>query len=118
ATEEKAAQTETKEPPKVFKIDLDGIQNRIVALAVPPAVIRNLDASKEAIYYSTSPIQGLSGPIPGEERAIRAYDLKDRKSRIVLEGADRFVLSRDGSKLLYRAEDDGPVGIIDAKVRK
>jgi tricorn protease len=60
----------------------------------------------------------LSGPIPGEERAIRAYDLKDRKSRVVLEGADRFVLSRDGSKLLYRAEVDGPVGIIDAKVRK
>ena len=117
-TGEKTAQTETKEPPKVFRIDLDGIQNRIVALAVPPAVIRNLDASKEAIYYSTSPIQGLSGPIPGEERAIRAYDLKDRKSRVVLEGADRFVLSRDGSKLLYRAEDDGPVGIIDAKVRK
>jgi tricorn protease len=80
-TGEKTAQTETKEPPKVFRIDLDGIQNRIVALAVPPAVIRNLDASKEAIYYSTSPIQGLSGPIPGEERAIHAYDLKERKEQ-------------------------------------
>jgi tricorn protease len=114
-TGEKTAQTETKDAPKVFRIDLDGIQNRIVALAVPPAVIRNLDASKEAIYYSTSPIQGLSGPIPGEERAIRAYDFVDRKSKVVLEGADRFVLSRDGSKLLYRAEDDGPIGIIDAK---
>lgn len=114
-TGEKTAQTETKEPPKVFRIDLDGIQNRIVALAVPPAVIRNLGASKEAIYYSTSPIQGLSGPIPGEERAIRAYDFVDRKTKVVLEGADRFVLSRDGSKLLYRAEDDGPMGIIDAK---
>jgi tricorn protease len=114
-TGEKTAQTETKEPPKVFRIDLDGIQNRIVALAVPPAVIRNLDASKEAIYYSTSPIQGLSGPIPGEERAIRAYDFVDRKTKVVLEGADRFVLSRNGSKLLYRAEDDGPIGIIEAK---
>jgi tricorn protease len=117
-TGEKTAQTDTKEAPKVFRIDLDGIQNRIVALAVPPAVIRNLDASKEAIYYSTSPIQGLSGPIPGEERAIRAYDFVDRKSKVVLEGADRFVLSRDGSKLLYRAEDDGPMGIIDAKLHR
>jgi tricorn protease len=115
-TEEKTAQTETKEPPKVFKIDLDGIQNRIVALAVPPAIIRNLDASREAIYYSTSPIQGLSGPIPGEERAIHAYDLKERKDKVLLEGADRFALSHDGSKLLYRAEDDGPVGILDAKL--
>ncbi len=116
ATEEKATQTETKEPPKAFRIDLEGIQNRIVALAVPPAVIRSYDASKDTIYYSTSPIQGLSGPIPGENRAIHAYDLKDRKDKVLLDGADQFALSTDGSKLLYRAEGDGPVGIIDAKV--
>jgi tricorn protease len=113
--EEKATQTETKEPPKVFKIDLDGIQGRIVALAVPPAVIRGLDASKDAIYYSTSPIQGLSGPLPGESSAIHAYDLKERKDKVLLDGADRFALSHDGSKLLYRAEGEGPAGIIDAK---
>ena len=121
ASEEKATQTAIKEPPKVFKIDLDGIQNRIVALAAPPAVIRSLDASKEAIYYSTSPIRGLSGPLPGESPAIHAYDLKEHKDKVVLEGADRFALSRDGSKLLYRTEHEGehegPVvaGIIDAK---
>jgi tricorn protease len=115
ATEEKAEQTETKEPPKVFKIDLDGIQNRIVALAVPPAVIRTFDASKDSIYYSTAPIQGLSGPLPGENPAIHAYDIKERKDKVLLEGAARFALSHDGSKLFYRAEGDGPVGIIDAK---
>jgi tricorn protease len=114
--EEKPAQTETKEPPRVFKIDVDGIQNRIVALAVPPAVIRGFDASKDAIYYSTSPIQGLSGPLPGETPAIHAYDLKERKDKVLLEGADHFALSHDGSKLLYRADGgDGAVGIIDAK---
>jgi tricorn protease len=114
--EEKPAQTETKEPPRVFKIDVDGIQNRIVALAVPPAVIRGFDASKDAIYYSTSPIQGLSGPLPGESPAIHAYDLKERKDKVLLEGADHFALSHDGSKLLYRADGgDGAVGIIDAK---
>jgi tricorn protease len=113
--EEKAAEPEKKEPPKVFKIDLDGIQNRIVALAVPPAVIHGFDASKDAIYYSTSPIQGLSGPLAGENPAIHAYDLKERKDKVLLDGADHFALSHDGSKLLYRAEGDGPVGIIDAK---
>jgi len=115
ATEEKAAQTESKEPPREFKIDLNGIQNRIVALAVPPAVIRSLDASKDAIYYSTSPIQGLSGPLPGEGSAIHAYDMKEHKDKVLLEGADRFALSKDGTKLLYRAEGEGPVGIVDAK---
>lgn len=115
ATEQKAAQTEAKEPPKVFKIDLEGIQNRIVALAVPPAVIYTFDASKDSIYYSTSPIRGLSGPLAGENPAIHAYDLKERKDKVLLDGADRFALSTDGTKLLYRAEGEGPVGIIDAK---
>jgi tricorn protease len=80
-------------------------------------VIRNLDASKEAIYYSTSPIQGLSGPLPGESRAIHAYDLKERKDKVLLDGADRFALSHDGSTLLYRAEGEGEarMGIIDTK---
>jgi len=116
-TEEKSVETETKQPPRVFKIDLDGIQNRIIALATPPAQIRNFDASKDAIYYSSSPIQGLSGPILGETPAIHAYDLKDRKDKVLIEGADRFVLSYDGSKLLYRAEGDGPpkFGVVDAK---
>ena len=115
-TEEKAVETESKEPPRVFKIDLAGIQDRIVALATPPAVIRSLDASKDAIYYSSAPIRGLSGPLPGETPAIHAYDLKDRKDKVLVEGADRFVLSFDGSKLLYRADAEGPrFGIIDAK---
>ncbi len=116
ATDDKATQTETKEPPKEFKIDLDGIQNRIVALAVPPAVIRGLDASKEAIYYSTVPIQGLSGPIAGENPAIHAYDLKERKDKVLLEGTEHFALSHDGSKVAYRVDGEGAqIGIIDAK---
>ena len=115
-SEEKTSETETKEPPKVFKIDLDGIQDRIVALAVPATVIHSFDVSKDAIYYSTSPIQGLSGPIAGEASAIHAYDLKERKDKVLLEGTDRFALSHDGSKLAYRADgESGPVGIIDAK---
>jgi tricorn protease len=114
-SDEKSAETEKKEPPKVFKIDLDGIQNRVVALTVPPAQIRGFDASKDAIYYSTSPIGGLSGPVPGEEPAIHAYDLKDRKDKVVMEGAMRFALSSDGSKLMYRGDGAPKFGIIDAK---
>ncbi len=117
-SEEKTAGTDTKEPPRVFKVDLDGIQNRIVALAIPPAVIESFDASKDAIYFGTAPIGGLSGPIPGEEPAIHAYDLKDRKDKVLIEGANHFALSSDGSKLLYAsAGHEGPpkYGIIDAK---
>ena len=75
-------------------------------------------AAKGFIYYSTTPIQGLSGPIPGESPAIHVYDLKERKDKVLLDGAQRFALSFDGSKLLYEAEggrDGHTYGIIDAK---
>ena len=107
-----------KDKPVEVKIDLDGIQDRVVALGVDPANIRAFAAGKGFLYYSTAPVQGLSGPIAGEESAVRAYDLKERKESTLIEGVERFALSFDGSKLLY--EGDGPrgahtYGIIDAK---
>jgi tricorn protease len=107
-----------KEKPKEFRIDLDGIARRIVALPIEPAVINTYLASKGFIFYSTTPIQGLSGPIPGESPAIHVYDLKERKDKVLIDGVQRFALSFDGSKLLYEAEggrDGHTYGIIDAK---
>jgi tricorn protease len=109
---------ETKEAAKEFRIDLDGLQDRAVALPSPPANMRAFGAAKGYIYYSTTPIQGLSGPIPGETSALHAYDLKDRKDKVVIEGVERFAVSFDGSKLLYEGEggrDGHSYGIIDAK---
>ncbi len=109
-----------KEKPVEVKIDLDGIQDRTVALPTDPAVIRTFSAAKGFLYYSTAPVQGISGPLPGESAAVHVYDLKDRKEKTLIENVQRFALSFDGSKLLY--QDDGgqrggthTYGIIDAK---
>jgi len=107
-----------KEKLKEFKIDLDGIQDRVVALPGDPAVIRVLLPAKGYVYYSSVPIQGLSGPIPGEGPAVHAYDFKEHKQKTVIEGVEHFALSFDGSKLLYEADADHgehKYGIIDAK---
>ncbi len=117
---EKAPEEKTKEneKPAQFRIDLEGIQNRIVALPIEPAVIRGLAAAKGYIYYSTAPIQGLSGPIPGGNSQLEVYDLKERKNKTLIENVERFALSFDGSKLLYQeaGEHKPPrFGIIDAK---
>ena len=107
-----------KEKPREFRVDLEGIQNRIVALPTEPAVINTYLASKGFIYYSTTAVQGLSGPIPGESPAVHVYDLKERKDKVLVEGVQRFALSFDGSKLLYEADggrDGHSYGIIDAK---
>jgi tricorn protease len=104
---------DSKDAAKNFRIDLEGIQNRIVALPVPPAVVGGLGAAKGFVYFSTQPVSGLSGPIPGEEPALHAYDLKERKQATIIEGIDRWTISFDGSKILYKAKET--YGIIDAK---
>jgi len=111
--EEKPGEKEAKDVAKNFRIDLDGIQDRIVALPVPPAIITELYAAKGFLYYSTQPVQGLSGPLPGEEPAIHAFDFKERKEKTLIEGPTRWAISFDGSKILYQARDT--YGIIDAK---
>jgi tricorn protease len=116
--EEEKPKEKEKEAAKEFRIDIDGIQNRVVALPIQPAVIRSFAAAKGFVYYSTVPIQGLSGPIPGESSVLHAYDLKERKEKTLIEGVQRFAISFDGSKVLYES-DGGPgphtYGIIDAK---
>ncbi len=103
-----------KEKPKEFGIDLDGIQDRVVALPMPPSNIVSFNAGKGYIYYASTPVQGLSGPLPGETTAVHAYDLKERKDKVLIEDVQHFALSFDGSKLLYAGEDHS-YGIIDAK---
>lgn len=119
----KAEQPTPSEAKQPFRIDLDGIQDRIVALPGSPEVIRTLAAGKGYIYFSTVAIRGLSGPLSGEDPKVHAYDLKDRKDKTLIENVSRFALSFDGSKLLYQAEGGGrgpgagapTYGIIDAK---
>ncbi|HEX7895598.1 MAG TPA: PDZ domain-containing protein, partial [Terriglobales bacterium] len=116
----KEADKKEKEKPVEVKIDLDGIENRVTALPTSPAVVHTLAASKGFVYYLSTPIQGLSGPLPGESSAIHAFDMKDRKDKTLIENVQNFALSFDGSKLLYQGEGGGPrsaapFGIIDAK---
>src|SRR5208282_4419670 len=62
AKKDDTGSTAANDAVKNFRIDLDGIQNRLVALEVSPASITALDAAKGFIYYSTQPVQGLSAP--------------------------------------------------------
>jgi tricorn protease len=111
---DKGGEAKEKDKSKDFRIDLDGIQDRVVALPMDPAVIQAFNVGKGFVYYSSSPIQGLSGPISGESSAVHVYDMKERKDKVLIEDVTRFALSFDGTKLLYSA-GGGTYGIIDAK---
>jgi tricorn protease len=107
STEETAKPAEKKTEARPFRIDLEGIGQRVVALPMPASNIDTLAAAKGMVFYSTVPVMGLSGPLPGEVPQIHVFDMAKRKSTVLLVGTSRFALSFDGKKLLYGAPPEG-----------
>lgn len=98
---------------KPIHIDLDGLMRRAVLLPVPATEMAGLDVRKGRVFYFTTPVHTIDGKLPGEKSALHVFDLKERKDEVVIEDADNYRLSADGSKVLYKKDKD--FFIIDAK---
>jgi tricorn protease len=81
-------------------IDLDGIRDRIVPLAAPPADYGSLAAGSAGTFFY---IETRAGASPGEPGKLLQFQLGDHKSRPFLEGVRSFAVSADGKKILYNA---------------
>jgi tricorn protease len=84
---------DSKEEVEQVKIDLAGIQNRIIDVPIDAGDLSNLASGKEnqLIYLVRS---------EGKQR-MHVYDLEEREDKEVSE-IDGFLLSADGKKMLYR----------------
>ncbi len=100
---EKEEDEDTKEEVELVKIDIDGIQNRILDIPVDAGNLSGLGSAKEnqLIYLKRS----------DEKQMMHLYDLEEREDKDISE-IDSYMLSADGKKMLYRK---GPKwGIADA----
>ncbi|MDX1392472.1 MAG: PDZ domain-containing protein, partial [Rheinheimera sp.] len=94
-----------KATPKPVKLDLNGLQDRIVAL---PLAERNYDslnvASDGALFYLERTQPGASNEPPGSDERNNAtlyrFDFEEKKSEIVQQDIAGYQLSHDGKKLL------------------
>jgi len=87
------------EDSKDLRIDLDGIQNRILSLPVPSGSYFQLKAGgKGQILYLESPPSG--GP-PSQGSKLHKFDLKSRKAEVLGQGITAYTLSQDSKKILY-----------------
>ena len=111
--DEKKEKKEEKEETAPFKIDVESIEDRVVAVPVERGNLGGLSAAKGKILYRTQPTGGLSGMEPGEEPALHVYDLKERKDHVLLTPCDGYNLSPDGEKLIYKSGET--YGIIEVK---
>lgn len=109
ALREKTHATVTPQPTRAVnvRVDFDRIEQRIIAVNVPPGDYSNLVAGVEGSFYYTEPIAttaATQGPPP--LRLLR-YQLKERAATPFLEGIRFYSLSADKKKLLYQASAGG-----------
>ncbi len=76
-----------------FRIDLAGLQYRILDLPISPADISNLQTGTAGHIYYLKRVDGKS--------ALNRYDLTARKNEVLLSDVSNYVVSADGKKLLY-----------------
>lgn len=90
-----------KKPAHPLDIQVRGMIARAVALPILPANIVELAARAGALYYETTPIPTVGGPLPGTAPMIWRYSLAHRKATPWLVGATAFTLSANRQVLLY-----------------
>jgi tricorn protease len=97
----------SKEPTPVT-IDLDGIEDRVVAFPVPEGRYERVVGANKRVLFSSLPVEGSLGsswrdndqPPKGK---LEAYDFALDKVETVVEGISGFSVSTDGKTLAIRA---------------
>jgi tricorn protease len=94
-----------------LRIDFEGIDQRILALDVPPGDYSNLSAGAAGNIFYTEPLRAAAAGDSGQVLLrLHRYQLKERSAAPFLEGIQRYALSGDRKKLLYSAPGGGPGG--------
>ena len=99
---------ESKEP-ELVEIDLEGIQNRIVAFPVAEGLYAKVVGLKGKVLFSSYPVEGalggnfFSSGAPAAKGKLELYDLKEQKQETLIEGFTSYEVSQDASTLIYRA---------------
>ena len=84
---------------KTVRIDLDGIDQRIVALPLPEKNYSNLQGHSDGKLFFVQREPGTQPP------TLMVYDIIKRKAEPWMAGVGNFVISADGKKLLYNSNN-------------
>ncbi len=90
--------------PVAVHIDFKGLAERAMPLPIPAANIGQMDESNGIVFYTTQPNPVLGDNLSGEQPALMAYDISERKGEELVAGASAFTISSDGKSLLYTAK--------------
>jgi tricorn protease len=95
-------------PVKPIKIDLTGIESRIVALPMTASVYTGLAAGlKGSVYFTEQP---ASGRFADRGATLSRWTVDDRKTEKLAEHVESFELSANGEKMLLALGHPKPEG--------
>ena len=95
-----------KKPPVVVKIDVEGLSQRILSLPIPARNYLNMVGGKAGILFlAEGPTVVGPDDFPNLRQTIQKFDLSKRKVEKLIDEANDFTVSFDGSKILYRKGD-------------
>ena len=98
-------------PDSTTRIDIQGLSQRVLSIAVPPGDFNNLSAGPAGTIFYSEPMPG-AGP---QSQRVHRYVLRDRAGASFIEGVRSYKLSGDRKKLLYQSgggPDGGRWGVV------
>jgi len=109
--------TEVKKANTPFKIDFDGLAERVEALPVARGNYRDLTVNNEILFYLNAEDGDFNRmdyrALP--PRTLYAYNFESEKEEVVIEGVNNYKLSADGSSIVYSKGRN--IGIISSKAK-
>ncbi|HKI18116.1 MAG TPA: PDZ domain-containing protein, partial [Isosphaeraceae bacterium] len=110
AKKDSGGKEDKTKPTTAVVIDLEGIGARVVALPVERGHLENLTAGADGqVYYiRRSGVSPGLRPFSQGKGTLMRFDLKTREEETLSEGVEKFKISADHKKVLYRT--DGPGG--------
>lgn len=84
------------------RIDLDGMDQRILSIPMPPRRYTSLQVGKAGTLLALEAPSPADTPGAPAGQTVHRYDLKARKADAPLNGLRNFVMSEGGDKALYR----------------
>ena len=109
ADKDKSGESKPEWPPKLpeMKVDLDGIQRRLLEMPVEPGNYESLEALTDKVLYlareDAKNDEESDGP-PEPELTLKAYEFKEKKETDLGTGIAAMALSFDHQKLAVRTK--------------
>ena len=93
------------------KVDLDGIDQRILALPIPARDYHSLQAAEGKLFYMEADPYHFDFLQPSSNK-LHQFDFKERKRELFLESVKGYWISADGKKMLLEGKKQHDYRII------